>query len=103
MKDYGKIFLILGIIIIVLLILNIYRFFSKNKIIEFKKNKKVYEAIVIDKREYNENSRELYYVTFSYDDMEKEFLVNKYLYNSLNIHQIGKLIIKYECFDDFIF
>lgn len=102
MDKYEKMFLILGIIIITLLILNIYRFFTKYKFFEFNKSKKVYEAVVINKRIYNENNRELYYVKFSYDDKEEEFLVNKYLYNEINIHQKGKIVIKYECFDDFI-
>lgn len=104
MDKYDKIFIILGIIILVLLVLNIYRFFSKNKVFVFKRknSKKIYDAIVIDKRHYTENNRDLFYVKFSYDEKEEEFLVTKYLFNIVSINQIGKLIIQYECFYDFI-
>ena len=51
---------------------------------------------------YTENNRDLFYVKFSYDEKEEEFLVTKYLFNIVSINQIGKLIIQYECFYDFI-
>ena len=98
-----KIFLILGIIIVLLLVLNVYTFFKKNKdtFKEFKKNKSVYVATVIDKRHYTENNHNLFYVTFSYNELEKEFLVTKFLFNEVKIGQVGSLTIKNDYFYDF--
>lgn len=102
MDKYEKIILILGLVIIFILILNGFNFFKKNSaLFNFRKNKQDYEAIIINKRHYNENNRNLFYVTFSYDNKEEEFLVNQYIYNILSINQKGILTLKNDYFEDF--
>lgn len=103
MSETEKIILILGIVIVVLLVLNIFRFFNKNKSLfsKIKKSKINYTAIVIEKRHYVENNRDLYYVKFLYNEREEEFLVDKYLFNELYINQEGILTLKYDYFYDF--
>jgi len=103
MSKEEKIILILSIIIIVLLVINVVKFFGKNKVflkgLQNKKND--YEAIVIGKRHYTDNGRNLYYVSFAFLENEREFIVNKYIYNELSINQKGILTIKYDYFLDF--
>ena len=102
MNQYEKIILILGIVIIFILILNVFNFFKKNSsLFTFNKRKEEYEAIVINKRHYNENNRNLFYVSFSFNDKEEEFLVSECIYNTLNIDQKGILTLKYDYFEDF--
>ena len=62
--------------------------------------KEEFEAIVINKRHYNENNRNLFYVSFSFNDKEEEFLVSECIYNTLSINQKGVLILKYDYFED---
>lgn len=103
MDQNEKVILILGIVIIVLIILNIAKFFKKNKGVfkEIERTKKNYEAVVVAKRNYTENDRNLFYVTFSYLDLEEEFLVNKFIYNEVSIGQKGILTLKHNYFNDF--
>ena len=104
MTQEEKMILILGLVIIVLIILSVIKFISKNK--DFFSNlklNKTYDAIVINKRHYTENNHNLFYVTFSFLDKEEEFIVKEEVYNSLNINQKGLLTLKYDCFVDFIY
>jgi hypothetical protein len=102
MEKNEKIILILGIVIILILFLNVFSFFKKNtSLVSNIKLKKEYEAIVINKRHYVDNNRNLFYVTFAYDDMENEFLVSECIYNTLNMNQEGILVLKYDYFIDF--
>ena len=102
MNQNEKIILILGIIILIIFILNIYNFIKKNKsLIKIKKNKVEYNAIVIDKRHYNENNRNLFYVKFSFDNKEEEYLVSECIYNTLRVNQSGTLFLKFDYFEDF--
>ena len=102
MSQNEKIILILGIVIIFILMLNVFTFFKKNSsLISNIRLKKEYEAKVISKRHYNENNRNLFYVTFVYDDKESEFIVSECIYNALSIDQEGILVLKYDYFIDF--
>ena len=102
MSQNEKIILILGIIIIFILLLNVFSFFKKNSsLISNIKTKKEYDAKVISKRHYTENNRNLYYVTFAYDDKESEFIVSECIYNTLSIGIEGTLVLKYDYFIDF--
>ena len=102
MDENEKIILLLGIVIIFILIFNVFNFFKKNSsMINIKKSKQEFEAIVIDKRHFTENNRNLFYVKFRFLDKEEEFLVNQYLYDSINIDQKGILTLKYDYFEDF--
>lgn len=102
MSQNEKIILILGIVIIFILLLNVFTFFKKNSsLISNIKLKKEYDAKVIGKRHYNENGRNLFYVTFSYDELENEFIVSECIYNTLSINQVGILVLKYDYFIDF--
>ena len=102
MNENEKIILILGIIIIFILVLNIITFFKKNKsLFNYKKSKKEYDAVIINKRHYTENNRNLYYVRFAFNDREEEYLVNEFIYNSLYINQKGIIILKYDYFEEF--
>ena len=102
MSQNEKIILILGLIIIFILLLNVYSFFKKNSsVFSNFKLKKEFEAKVIGKRHYTDEGRNLYYVMFSYDDKENEFLVSECIYNTLSINQEGILILKYDYFIDF--
>ncbi len=103
MEQYEKIILFLGIIIFLFLFLRIYNFFKKNKDTIFKdhKNRREFNAEVISKRHYTENNHNLYYIKFKYLDKEEEFLVNKELYNRVEISQVGQLILKYGYLEDF--
>lgn len=102
MSQNEKVILILGIVIIFILLLNVYSFFKKNSsFFSDIKLKKEYEAKVIGKRHYVENNRNLYYVTFVFDDKESEFIVSECIYNTLYINQEGILVLKYDYFVDF--
>ena len=98
-----EIFLFLGIIVVILLFLNLFGFLKKNKNIfqEIKKRKYIYHAKVIDKRYYNENERNLFYVKFLFNEKEEEYLVPKYLYDEVQVGDEGELIIKDDYFEDF--
>ena len=98
-----EIFLFLGIIVVILLFLNAFGFLKKNKniFLEIKKRKYIYHAKVIDKRHYNDNERNLFYVKFLFNENEEEYLVPKYLYDEVQVGDEGELIIKDDYFEDF--
>ena len=103
MNQDEKIILILGLIIIFLIILNIFKFINKNKEIfqKLRKTNKTIPAKVIEKRHYTTNNRNLFYIKFKYDEFEEEYLVSEIIYNNLFINQEGILTLKHNYFFDF--
>ena len=91
------------VFLVFIFIINIVKIFNKNKdLFSFIKNSnKKYNAVVVDKRHYTVNNRNLFYVTFSFNEIKEEYLVSEELYNSLYINKEGTIYLKYDTFYDF--
>lgn len=100
------IIIILGIFIILLFFVSIYKNVKKIKLKKEKvEKKKIYLCKVISKREYCTNNNEkYYYIKFMIqDDIEREFLVPKDKYNTISEGTSGQLTILLDkVFIDFI-
>ena len=90
--------IVLGIIIIILFFLAIYKNIKKIKQ-SYNKQQKIYIYLckVISKREYvNKNNEKYYYVNFLINDAEREFLVPIKNYNYLKEEMYGQITLLYD-------
>lgn len=102
------IIIILGILIVFLFIFALFKNIRKFK--QLKKDKKrelktvVYNAKVVNKREYlTKDNETYYYATFLINEEEKELIVPKEIYRLIDIDQVGQLtLLQDKVFLDFI-